>query len=129
MQGGPPELGVPVGVGSRARGERIAQDGEPLEQRRRSVVPGEVLTIVWVVLAWGGPAVVPVGVATGLLVAAIVASIALLVPINDQVKVWSAGDAPSDWRAQVKRWDRRHYGRVALLVAAFVLVALGLLGG
>ncbi len=87
-----------------------------------------VLAAVWVVLAWGGAAVVPVGVAAGLLVLAIVLSITLLVPINDRVKTWSAGDAPADWRAQVGRWDRLHYARVALLVVAFALVAIGLLG-
>lgn len=89
-----------------------------------AVVPA----IAWVVLARGGPGVVPVGVAVGLLVVAIVASITLLVAINDRVKTWSVGDAPSDWRAQVQRWDRLHHGRVALLVAAFALVAVGLLG-
>ncbi len=55
-------------------------------------------------------------------------SITLLVPINDRVKTWSAGDAPADWRAQVGRWDRLHHARVALLVVAFALVAVGLLG-
>ena len=86
-----------------------------------------VLGVVWLVLAWGGPVVVPVGVATALLVVAVLASVTLLVPINNRVRTWSAGDAPSDWRAQVGRWDRLHHGRVALLVAAFALVAVGLL--
>jgi uncharacterized membrane protein len=89
---------------------------------------GIVLGLVWLVAAWGGPGVVPVGVATGLLAVAVVVSITLLVPINDRVKTWSAGSAPADWRAQVGRWDRLHYGRVALLVAAFALIAVGLLG-
>ncbi|HEY2191361.1 MAG TPA: anthrone oxygenase family protein [Actinomycetospora sp.] len=86
-----------------------------------------VLAVGWVVLAWGGAPAVPVLVAAVLLVVAVVASIALLVPINDRVKTWSAGDAPADWRAQVGRWDRLHHGRVALLVAAFALAAVGLL--
>ena len=86
-----------------------------------------VLGIAWLVLAWGGPGVVPVAVASGLLVLAILASILLLVPINDRVRTWSVGNAPADWREQVGRWDRLHYGRVALLVAAFALVAVGLL--
>jgi uncharacterized membrane protein len=88
-----------------------------------------VLAAVWVVLAWGGAAVLPVGLAAALLVVAIVVSITLLVPINDRVRTWSAGDAPADWRAQVGRWDRLHHGRVALLVVAFALVAVGLLVG
>jgi uncharacterized membrane protein len=87
-----------------------------------------VLGVVWSVLVWGGPGTLPVVVATALLVAAVVASVTLLVPINDRVKTWTAGSAPSDWRAQMGRWDRLHYGRVALLVAAFALVAVGLLG-
>jgi uncharacterized membrane protein len=86
-----------------------------------------VLGIVWLVLAWGGPGVVPVAVAAGLLVVAILASVLLLVPINDRVRTWSVGNAPADWREQVGRWDRLHYGRVALLVAAFALVVVGLL--
>lgn len=86
-----------------------------------------VLGVLWVVLAWGDPAVVPVVVATTLLVAAIVASVVLLVPINDRVKTWSAGNAPADWRSQLGRWDRLHYGRVAVLVAAFALVTVGLM--
>jgi uncharacterized membrane protein len=87
-----------------------------------------VLGVVWAVLAWGGPGTVPVVVATALLVVAVVASVTLLVPINDRVKTWTAGTAPSDWRAQVERWDRLHHARVALLVGAFALVAVGLLG-
>ena len=87
-----------------------------------------VLGAVWAVLVWGAPGTLPVVVATALLVAAVVASVTLLVPINDRVKTWSAGDAPADWRAQVGRWDRLHHGRVALLVVAFALVAVGLLG-
>jgi uncharacterized membrane protein len=86
-----------------------------------------VLAAVWVVLAWGGEPTIPVVVAIALLVAAVIASITLLVPINDRVRTWSAGHAPADWRAQVGRWDRLHLGRVALLVAAFVLVTVGLL--
>ena len=82
---------------------------------------------MWVVLAWGDPAVLPVGLAAALLVVAIVASIMLLVPINDRIRTWSAGDAPADWRAHVGRWDRLHHGRVVLLAVAFALVAVGLL--
>ncbi|MDT7741479.1 MAG: hypothetical protein QOE59_557 [Actinomycetota bacterium] len=87
-----------------------------------------VLGAAWAVVVWGGPGTLPVVVATALLVVAVVASITLLVPINDRVRTWSAGDAPADWRAQVGRWDRLHHGRVALLVVAFALVAIGLLG-
>ncbi|MFC5063594.1 anthrone oxygenase family protein [Actinomycetospora atypica] len=85
-----------------------------------------LLGVLWLVLGWGSAAVVPVGVGIALLVVAIVLSVTLLVPINDRVRTWSEGDAPADWRDQVGRWDRLHYGRTALLVLAFAAVSTGL---
>jgi Domain of unknown function (DUF1772) len=32
------------------------------------------------------------------------------------------GTSAADWREQHQRWDRWHYARVAIIVAAFVLV-------
>ena len=34
---------------------------------------------------------------------------------------WTADHHPADWREQLQRWDRLHYPRVAIIVAAFVL--------
>jgi Domain of unknown function (DUF1772) len=48
-------------------------------------------------------------------------SIALLVPINNRSATWTAARHPDDWREQQRRWDRLHYARVAIIVAAFVL--------
>lgn len=86
-----------------------------------------VLGVGWILLAWGSAAVVPVGVAAGLLVVTVVLSVVLLVPINDRAKTWSEVGAPADWRDQLARWDRLHHLRTALLVAAFAAVAVGLL--
>jgi hypothetical protein len=33
----------------------------------------------------------------------------------------TADDHPDDWREQQQRWDRLHYARVAIIVAASVL--------
>jgi uncharacterized membrane protein len=74
----------------------------------------------------GGSGVAAVAAGTALLVVAVVLSVTLLVPINDRARTWTEGDAPADWREQLQRWDRLHYGRTALLVVAFVLVAAGL---
>ncbi|MCD2197228.1 DUF1772 domain-containing protein [Actinomycetospora endophytica] len=111
-----------AGLAARSDGARVLGRVMPFWY-----VGSVVLGVAWLVLAWGGPVTVPVVVAMALLVVAVIASVTLLVPINDRVKTWSAGNAPTDWRAQVGRWDRLHYGRVALLVAAFALVAVGLL--
>lgn len=48
-------------------------------------------------------------------------SVALLVPINSRSATWTADDHPGDWREQQQCWDRLHYARVAIIVAAFVL--------
>lgn len=73
-------------------------------------------------------AAAPAGAATNagiaaavLLTVSVVMSIALLVPINNRSITWTADDHPDDYREQQHRWDRLHYARVAVIVAAFVL--------
>ncbi|MFL0290329.1 anthrone oxygenase family protein [Mycobacterium sp. SMC-18] len=49
-----------------------------------------------------------------------------LVPINNRVAAWAGtgpGEAPTS-RELAHRWDRLHWVRVALLLAAFVLVTV-----
>jgi hypothetical protein len=41
------------------------------------------------------------------------------------VATWTAEAHPADWREQQQRWDRLHHLRVAIIVTAFVLVAVG----
>ena len=59
--------------------------------------------------------------AAALLVVSVVMSIAVLVPINNRSITWTADHHPADWREQQQRWDRLHYLRVAIIIAAFVL--------
>ncbi|MFP5020310.1 anthrone oxygenase family protein [Pseudonocardia phyllosphaerae] len=84
-----------------------------------------VLTAVLTVLLWGTPAATATLVAVLLLTVGIVMSVVLLVPINDRSATWTADDHPADWRQQQQRWDRLHYVRVVIIVAAFVLVTVG----
>jgi hypothetical protein len=37
---------------------------------------------------------------------------------------WTANDHPDDYREQTQRWDRLHYARVAIIIAAFVLTVV-----
>jgi len=62
--------------------------------------------------------------AAALLAVSVGMSVALLVPINNRSKAWTPETAPADWREQRGRWDRLHVVRVALVVAAFTLVAV-----
>lgn len=66
--------------------------------------------------------------AGALLVLSVIMSVLLLVPINNRGKTWTPDDRPADWKRQMNRWDRLHYVRVAVIVAAFALLAAALTG-
>ncbi|MFF9571399.1 anthrone oxygenase family protein [Streptomyces sp. NPDC014685] len=61
--------------------------------------------------------------AGALLALSVVMSVLLLVPINNRNKNWTPENRPEDWKEQRNRWDRWHYVRVAVIVAAFALLA------
>jgi uncharacterized membrane protein len=50
----------------------------------------------------------------------------LLVPINNRSKTWTPDNRPADWKQQMNRWDRLHYVRVAVIIAAFALLVAAL---
>jgi uncharacterized membrane protein len=80
-----------------------------------------ILAAVLAGVTWGKPAAGAAIAAAVLLAVTVVMSVALLVPINNRSIGWTADDHPDDWREQHRRWDRLHYVRVAILVAALVL--------
>ncbi|GAA2960856.1 hypothetical protein GCM10020227_30450 [Streptomyces flavovirens] len=81
---------------------------------------------MWAALAWGGPGVRLIVTGAALLVLSVVMSVVLLVPINSRVATWTREGAPADWKQQMGRWDRYHYVRVGVIVAAFALLATAL---
>jgi uncharacterized membrane protein len=87
-----------------------------------------LLTAGLAAAAWGKPGAGDAVVAVALLVVSVVMSIVLLVPINNRSATWTADDHPGDWREQQQRWDRLHYARVAIIVAAFVLTVVATRG-
>jgi uncharacterized membrane protein len=82
-----------------------------------------VLSALWVVAAWGDDGTGLVVTAAALLVLSVVMSLLLLVPINNRSRTWTPENRPDDWKQQANRWDRFHYLRVAVIVAAFTLLA------
>ncbi|MFE5241753.1 MULTISPECIES: DUF1772 domain-containing protein [unclassified Streptomyces] len=85
-----------------------------------------VLIVVWAIAGWhhgGAGLVVTAGV---LLMVSVIMSLLVLVPINNQGKTWTPENRPADWKEQSNRWDRYHYVRVALIVAAFALLVAAL---
>ncbi len=85
-----------------------------------------ILSAIWAIAGWHQPGAVLVVIAAGLLIVSVVMSILLLVPINDRGKTWTPENRPEDWKEQMNRWDRFHYVRVAVIIAAFALLATAL---
>lgn len=83
-----------------------------------------ILTAALAAATWSTPTSATALVAAVLLVISVILSVALLVPINNRSATWTAESHPDDWREQQQRWDRLHYARVAIIVAAFTLVAV-----
>ncbi|MFG1923147.1 anthrone oxygenase family protein [Cryptosporangium sp. NPDC048952] len=85
-----------------------------------------ILSAIWAVTAWHEPGTGLVVVAAALLVVSVIMSVVLLVPINNRSKTWTPENRPDDWKEQGKRWDRYHYVRVAVIIAAFALLTTAL---
>jgi uncharacterized membrane protein len=85
-----------------------------------------VLVGVWAVAAWHHHGTGLVVAAGALLMLSVVMSVLLLVPINNRNKTWTPDSRPADWKQQLNRWERFHYVRVAVLMAAFALLAAAL---
>ncbi|MGW2618460.1 anthrone oxygenase family protein [Streptomyces sp. NPDC001500] len=84
------------------------------------------LVAVWAVAGrhhHGAGLVVTAG---ALLLLSVVMSVLLLVPINNRNKTWTPENRPADWQEQLQRWERFHYVRVAVIIAAFTLLVTAL---
>ncbi|MEV5535835.1 DUF1772 domain-containing protein [Saccharopolyspora shandongensis] len=85
-----------------------------------------VLSAVWAIAGWHHPGTGLVVIAAALLIVSVIMSLLLLVPINNRGKTWTVENRPEDWKEQMNRWDRYHYVRVAVIIAAFALLAAAL---
>ncbi|MEV0783608.1 DUF1772 domain-containing protein [Streptomyces sp. NPDC050423] len=85
-----------------------------------------VLGAVWAVAGRHHDGTGLVTAAAGLLIVSVVMSVLLLVPINNRNKTWTPENRPADWQQQLNRWERYHYVRVAVIIAAFTLLVAAL---
>ena len=85
-----------------------------------------VLSTIWAAAARNHHGTGLVITAAALLIVSVVMSILLLVPINNRNKTWTPETRPADWRQQLNRWNRFHYLRVAVIIAAFACLASAL---
>lgn len=85
-----------------------------------------VLIVVWAVVDRHRPGAGLLVIAAVLLVVSVVMSVLLLVPINNRGRTWTEENLPEDWKEQMSRWDRYHYVRVAVIIAAFTVLVTAL---
>jgi uncharacterized membrane protein len=85
-----------------------------------------VLSELWAIAGWHHHGAGLVVTAGALLILSVVMSILLLVPINNRAKTWTPENRPADWKQQMNRWDRFHYVRVTVIIAAFALLVAAL---
>ncbi|MEU0074446.1 DUF1772 domain-containing protein [Streptomyces sp. NPDC006332] len=85
-----------------------------------------VLSAVWAIAGWRDGGAGLVVTAAALLIVSVIMSILLLVPINNRNKAWTPESRPADWKEQLNRWERFHYVRVAVIIAAFTLLVTAL---
>ncbi|EXG82731.1 anthrone oxygenase family protein [Cryptosporangium arvum] len=109
------------GQAGRAHGGRMLGAAMPVWY-----ITSLALAAAWAVAGWSEQGTGLVLTAAGLLVVSVVMSVLLLVPINNRAKTWTPENRPADWKQQISRWDRLHYVRVAVIVAAFALLATAL---
>lgn len=83
--------------------------------------------LITLALLWrGGRAAAFWWLAAGflLMVAALVITLVVEVPIDNQIKAWTAATLPSDWRSTQARWELFHTIRTFLSIAAVVAVTI-----
>ncbi|MBR7834092.1 DUF1772 domain-containing protein [Actinospica durhamensis] len=85
-----------------------------------------ILSAAWAATGWHHHGTALVVTAAALLILSVIMSLLLLVPINNRNKTWTPETRPADWQEQLNRWNRLHYVRVAVITAAFALLATAL---
>jgi uncharacterized membrane protein len=60
-----------------------------------------------------------------LMAVALVITLAVEVPIDNQISAWTATTLPGDWRSIQERWEQFHTVRTFLSIAAVIAVTIG----
>ena len=71
---------------------------------------------------WGFYAVI---ISLPLIIAALIITTAVEVPINNQVVTWTNGNVPAGWENLLNRWQRYNVVRTILALLSFALFATG----
>jgi uncharacterized membrane protein len=85
--------------------------------------------LITLVLLWQGGRMAPFWwLLAGflLMVAALVITLAVEVPIDNKIEVWTAATLPGNWRSIQSRWEAFHTIRSFLSIAAVVAATISL---
>ena len=104
--------------------QMIANLGGPMA----ALLPLSLLSaLVALALLWPGRGAAFWWTAAGflLMAAALVITLAVEVPIDNQIQAWTAATLPGDWRSIQSRWELWHTVRTFASIAAVVAVTIG----
>jgi hypothetical protein len=101
----------------------IANVGLPM----RILMPGTLFTLLWlcVVARKDRPSIYFFAIAFTLMVIALIITVAVEVPIDNQIKTWTAETLPQNWTALRARWNTFHTLRTFISIASFIALSAG----
>jgi uncharacterized membrane protein len=105
------------------RDERASRHAQILYVLSAPVAPERLVTLV---LLWPRRTAAFWWLAAGLvlMVAALVITLAVEVPIDNQIETWTAATLPADWRLIQSRWELWHTIRTFASIAAVVAATI-----
>ncbi len=98
----------------------------------RALLPGAIVSaLVSVVLVpeKGSAALLWTLLGAILMTGALVITLAVNVPIDNQIRTWTVGSLPPNWRAIRDRWEAYHTLRTFVSLAALAAIVIGTLTG
>jgi uncharacterized membrane protein len=114
-----PETFVAVGH------QMIGNLGGPMAVLLPLSLVAALVTLAWLWPTGRTPAFWWTAAGFALMVAALVITLAVEVPIDNKIQAWTAATLPGDWRSIQSRWELWHTVRTFASIAALVAVTLG----
>lgn len=94
----------------------------------RILMPGTLLCLLWlcVITAKVRPSFYFIAGAFFLMVITLLITVTVEVPIDNQIKTWTAGTVPDNWTALREKWGAFHALRTVTSVLSFIFMSIGI---
>lgn len=101
----------------------IANVGFPM----RILMPGTLLSLLWLGIEArkDKPSIYFFAIAFILMVIALIITVAVEVPIDNQIKTWTPETLPQNWTVLRARWNTFHTLRTFISIASFISLSAG----